>query len=75
MLQAIVQFSLRFPGVVAALACMTLAYGVYVALHTRLDVFPEFAPPMVVIQTEAPGLSPQAATNFADATTLGRSFR
>jgi CzcA family heavy metal efflux pump len=45
--------------VVIALAGLTLAYGVYVALHARLDVFPEFAPPMVVIQTEAPGLSPE----------------
>lgn len=59
MLNRIVQFSLRFPGVVVALACLILGYGVYVSLHTRLDVFPEFAPPMVVIQTEAPGLSPE----------------
>ena len=42
-----------------ALAGLVLVYGVYVALHTRIDVFPEFAPPMVVIQTEAPGLSPE----------------
>lgn len=59
MLNRIVQFSLRFPAVVVAMACMVLGYGVYVSLHTRLDVFPEFAPPMVVIQTEAPGLSPE----------------
>src|SRR5204863_4138494 len=26
--------------------------------RARLDVFPEFAPPQVVVQTEAPGLSP-----------------
>lgn len=59
MLTRLVQFSLRFPGVVVMLAGLVLGYGVYVALHTRLDVFPEFAPPMVVIQTEAPGLSPE----------------
>ncbi len=59
MLNRIVQFSLRFPAVVAALAGIILVYGVYTALHARLDVFPEFAPPMVVIQTEAPGLSPE----------------
>ena len=29
------------------------------ASTTRLDVFPEFAPPQVVVQTEAPGLSSQ----------------
>ncbi len=40
MLNRIVQFALRVPGVVVALACLVLAYGVYVSLHTRLDVFP-----------------------------------
>jgi CzcA family heavy metal efflux pump len=59
MLQRIVQFSLRFRGVVIVLACVAIAYGMYVAAHAKLDVFPEFAPPQVVIQTEAPGLSPE----------------
>src|SRR5438093_10457676 len=59
MLRRIVQFSLRFRGVVAALASVVVAYGLYVAAHTNLDVFPEFAPPQVVIQTEAPGMSPE----------------
>ena len=36
-----------------------IAYGIYVASRTRLDVFPEFASPQVIIQTEAPGLSSQ----------------
>ena len=59
MLRALVQFSLRFRGVVLALAVLLSAYGLYVASRTRLDVFPEFAPPMVIIQTESPGLSPE----------------
>jgi len=59
MLRALVHFSLRFRGVVVALAVLLLGYGLYVASRTRLDVFPEFAPPMVIIQTEAPGLSPE----------------
>ena len=59
MLRALVHFSLRFRGVVVALAVLLLGYGIYVASRTRLDVFPEFAPPMVVIQTESPGLSPE----------------
>ena len=42
-----------------ALACLVVGYGVYSAYHARLDVYPEFAPPQVVIQTEAPGLSPE----------------
>jgi CzcA family heavy metal efflux pump len=59
MLSAIVRFSLRFRGVVIALAAVVLGYGVYSLLQARYDVFPEFAPPEVVIQTSAPGLSPE----------------
>ena len=59
MLNRIVQFSLRHRTVVVALAGVLITYGLYVASTTRLDVFPEFAPPQVVIQTEAPGLSSQ----------------
>jgi Cu/Ag efflux pump CusA len=60
MLNRILQLSLRYRGVVISLACVILAYGAHVALRAKFDVFPEFAPPMVVIQTEAPGLSPEA---------------
>jgi CzcA family heavy metal efflux pump len=59
MLQALVRFSLRFRGVVVALACVLLAYGLYVAKNAKLDVFPNFVQPQVVIQAEAPGLSPE----------------
>src|SRR5436189_382357 len=59
MLKALVQFSLRFRGVVLAVACLALGYGIYVASHSRLDVFPNFVQPQVTIQTEAPGLSPE----------------
>ena len=59
MLKLLVQFSLRFRGVVLALACVGLGYGIYVASHARLDVFPNFVQPQVTVQTEAPGLSPE----------------
>jgi CzcA family heavy metal efflux pump len=59
MLAAIVRFALRVRGVVIALATVALGYGVYTLLQARYDVFPDFAPPQVVIQTEAPGLSPE----------------
>ena len=39
MLRALVQFSLRFRGVVVALACLLLGYGLYVAAHAKLDVY------------------------------------
>lgn len=59
MLTAIVEFSLRFRGVIIALACVLTAYGFYALSRAKYDVFPEFAPPQVVIQTEAPGLAPE----------------
>ena len=59
MLTAIVRFSLRLKGVVISLACVLLGYGLYTLAQAKYDVFPEFAPPQVGIQTEAPGLSPE----------------
>src|SRR6202795_2954053 len=56
---ALIRFSIRFRGVVIALACIVLGYGVYVVQRSKYDVFPEFAPPQVSIRTEAPGLSPE----------------
>jgi len=57
MLTSIIDFSVRLRGVVFALACLLLAYGIYALYQSKLDVFPEFAPPLVTVQTEAPGLS------------------
>jgi CzcA family heavy metal efflux pump len=60
-LNAIVRFSIRFRAIVISLACALLFYGLYSLLTARYDVFPEFAPPEVTIQTEAPGLSSEQA--------------
>ena len=57
MLRAIVQTSLRQPFLVIALAAGMLVMGYRNLRNAPLDVFPEFAPPLVEIQTEAPGLS------------------
>ncbi|TWT42042.1 Cobalt-zinc-cadmium resistance protein CzcA [Phycisphaerae bacterium RAS1] len=57
MLKAIVETSLHLRVLVAALAGVLLIAGVQTARITPLDVFPEFAPPLVEVQTEAPGLS------------------
>ncbi len=59
MLSAIVRFSLRFRGAILSLALAMLGYGLFTLSHAKYDVFPEFAPPVVTIQTEAPGLSPE----------------
>src|SRR6185437_14917604 len=57
MLQAIVYWSLHNRAVVVVLAVLFLLAGLYAVDHARLDAFPEFAPPQVIVQTEAPGLS------------------
>jgi CzcA family heavy metal efflux pump len=56
---ALISFAIRFRGIVIALSCMLLAYGAYAINRANYDVFPEFAPPQVGIQTEAPGLTPE----------------
>ncbi len=55
----IVEHSLRFRGVVIALAMLVAGYGVHSLSNARYDVFPEFAAKQIEIQTEAPGLSPE----------------
>ena len=57
MLSRLVLLSLRHRGLVIVLAAAVLIQGTLTALHAPLDVFPEFVPPQVTIQTEAPGLS------------------
>src|SRR5438552_4626001 len=59
MLNRIVQSALRFRGVVIALACVLVGYGIFIAAHAKLDVFPEFVQPQVTVQSEAPGLAPE----------------
>lgn len=59
MLQALVKFSLKYRGVVVALAGIVLGYGLYVGSTAKLDVFPNFVQPQVAIQTECPGLAPE----------------
>lgn len=53
----IIDFALRFRGITVALFCLLVAYGIYSLNHAGYDAFPEFAPPQVDVQTEAPGLS------------------
>jgi CzcA family heavy metal efflux pump len=56
MLAAIVRASLGHPRIVTALACLIAVLGVAALVSARFDVFPDFAPPHVLVQTEAPGL-------------------
>jgi Cu/Ag efflux pump CusA len=49
--------ALRLRVGVVATAAVLLIGGTWVIRDTPLDVFPEFSPPLVEIQTEAPGLA------------------
>lgn len=60
----IVDLALRLRVVVAALSILLMIAGIRVARETPMDVFPEFAPPLVEIQTEAPGLSTPAVESL-----------
>ncbi|MEJ7708406.1 MAG: efflux RND transporter permease subunit [Pyrinomonadaceae bacterium] len=58
MMTWIVETSLRLRVVVVVvLAVVLIIVGIQVVRTSPLNVFPEFAPPLVEIQTEAPGLS------------------
>ncbi len=57
MLRWVVGSSLKFRYLVVALAAALMFFGVQQLSHTQVDVFPEFAPPKVEVQTPALGLS------------------
>ena len=54
---SIIRFSIRHPGVIIGLAFIIIAYGINQIKQSPLNVFPEFSPTQVIIQTEAPGFS------------------
>ncbi|HEY1891360.1 MAG TPA: efflux RND transporter permease subunit [Steroidobacteraceae bacterium] len=59
MLSAIVRASLAHPRIVTALSILITVGSFGALLNARFDVFPDFAPPHVLVQTEAPGLDAQ----------------
>ncbi len=56
-MNGLVSTALQFRTLVVAAAIVLMVIGIRTADDVPLDVFPEFAPPKVEIQTEAPGLS------------------
>ncbi|HYL04371.1 MAG TPA: efflux RND transporter permease subunit [Steroidobacteraceae bacterium] len=56
MLASIVRASLAHPRIVTALSLLIALLGVGALLSARFDVFPDFAPPHVLVQAEAPGM-------------------
>ncbi len=59
MLNAILKWSIIQRWIVVLLAIVVIIWGTYNLTQMPLDVFPDFAPPQVEIQTEAPGLAPE----------------
>lgn len=57
MLSRLIHASVNGRIVVLALSALLLVFGIKAVSNAPLDVFPEFAPVKVEIQTEAPGLS------------------
>ena len=55
----LVALCVRHHGAVAALSLLAVLLGIWGALRSPLDVFPEFVPTQVEIQTEAPGFAPE----------------
>ncbi len=67
MLSWIVSASIRYRVVLIVLCVALLVFGYRSIDEAPFDVFPEFAPPIVEIQTEAPGLSSEQVENLVTA--------
>lgn len=59
MFNSLIAWSLHNRLIVLALTLVLFVSGLLALKQMPVDVFPEFAPPQVVIQTEAPGMAPQ----------------
>src|SRR6184192_1825493 len=59
MVGRLVGAALRHRAAVFLMAAGLVVGGLYAARTAPLDVFPEFAPPIVEVQVEAPGLAPE----------------
>src|SRR5260370_39684189 len=55
----LVDLCVRFAGAIATLTLVALALGIWAVQSAPLDVFPDFVPSTVDIQTEAPGFTAQ----------------
>ncbi len=57
MLNKIIHFSLQNRIVILVAAMLLLIGGIYTAMHTEVDVFPDLNAPTVVVMTEANGMA------------------
>lgn len=59
MFKYLIAWSLHNRPIVLAITLGLCLVGGYTLQKMPVDVFPEFAPPQVIVQTQAPGMSPQ----------------
>src|SRR3989304_990785 len=69
----IVQTSLRFRYLVVFFAAVMMVFGIARLSNSSVDVFPEFAPPKVEIQTLSQGLSAAAVEELVPGLDVMRS--
>lgn len=59
MLNSIINSSLKHRKLVTVFGVIVFIYGIISSAQIPIDVFPDFAPIQVVVQTEAPGYAPE----------------
>ncbi|MBI3601991.1 MAG: efflux RND transporter permease subunit [Candidatus Omnitrophica bacterium] len=59
MFDKLILWSLKNRLLVVVGLVVFLVISTFTTMHMPVDVFPEFAPPQVVVQTESPGLAPE----------------
>lgn len=64
MIKWLINKSLQFRYIVVFITVVVLVAGVNHIRNVPMDVFPEFAPPMIEIQTEGPGMSATEVENL-----------
>ena len=55
----LILWSITHRWIVAIAAVILTVYGLVVTIQLPVDVFPDFAPVQVVVQTDAPGFAPE----------------
>lgn len=60
----LILWSITHRWLVAIVAAVLSLYGLVIAMQLPIDVFPDFAPVQVIVQTDAPGFAPEEVENL-----------